>query len=199
MTPDDPRHGTEAGCREHYRYGQSACPPCLEAHRRANIMRQLYPHKRSSLGAQRRIQALQAIGYGRHRIAREIGYSNGGALTYLMRSETMLTSTFDRIREAYERLSMTVPAGRGPERARSWAKRHGYAPPLAWDDIDTDLEPYREPTQWHPKRHTWKREDLLAEWAHLRSFGVAPEQAARQLGVTLEAVDRAEARARGAA
>ena len=31
---------------------------------------------------------------------------------------------------------MTKPQGPGANRARTWAKRHGFAPPLAWDDID---------------------------------------------------------------
>lgn len=141
MSPDDPRHGTEAGCREHYRRSTTPCAPCLEAHRRANIMRRLYPHKVTTLGARRRVQALQAIGYSRDRIAAELGYTSGGALTYIMQADTMLVTTATRIGNVYDRLSMTVPRGAGPSRARTWARRYGYAPPLAWDDIDTDLAP----------------------------------------------------------
>jgi hypothetical protein len=140
MLPDDRRHGTEAGCREHYRQGTKPCPPCLNAHRIANNLRELYPSKTSALGSQRRIQALQALGYGRHRIAVELGYNNGGALTYLMQADTLLVVTATRIREVYDRLSMTIPQGVGPTRARTWARRHGHAPPLAWDDIDNPDE-----------------------------------------------------------
>lgn len=136
MSPEDPRHGTEAGCKAHYRSGERPCDPCLDAHRRRNIMRRLYPHKRPSIGSQRRIRALQAIGYGRDRIAKEIGWNDGGAMTHLLRSESLLATTAERISDVYERLSMTVPEGAGPSRARTWARRHGYAPPLAWDDID---------------------------------------------------------------
>ena len=141
MDPLDKRHGTEAGCREHYRQGEKPCAPCLNAHRIKNNLRELYPHKVSALGSQRRIQALQAIGYGRHRIAVEMGYNNGGALTYLMQADTLLVATAAKIAEVYDRLSMTIPQGVGPTRARTWAKKHGYAPPLAWDDIDRDERP----------------------------------------------------------
>lgn len=140
MRLDDPRHGTEAGCREHYRQGERPCPPCLDAHRRRNIMRQLYPHKRPAIGSQRRIRALQAIGHGRQRIAEEIGWTDAGAMTYLMQADTLLATTAERIAEVYERLSMIVPEGAGPARARTWARRNGYAPPLAWNNIDDPEE-----------------------------------------------------------
>lgn len=149
MRADDPRHGTEAGCREHYRQGVEPCAPCLRAHRIANTLRRLYPHKTSALGSQRRIQALQAIGYSRDRIAHELGYSDGGAITYLMKADTMLIVTASRIREVYDRLSMHIPQGAGATRARTWAKRHGYPPPLAWDNID---DPDERPTPGYEPR-----------------------------------------------
>lgn len=34
MSPDDPRHGTEAGYRAHYTHLEKPCPPCREAGRR---------------------------------------------------------------------------------------------------------------------------------------------------------------------
>ncbi len=140
MKADDPRHGTERGYTAHRRAGSHPCDACKEAHRRRNIERQLRPPKVPALGSQRRIQALQAIGWGRDRIAAELGYTNAGALTYLMRATTMYKTTADRIADVYDRLSMTVPVGIGPKRARTWARRHGYAPPLAWDDIDNPAE-----------------------------------------------------------
>ena len=145
MTPEDPRHGTGAGTTAHRRAGQTPCGPCMEAHRRNNIVRQLYPPKVPTLGSQRRVQALQALGHSRSRIAHEMGYADNGAIGYLMKptTTTMLAVTAARIAEAYERLSMIVPTGPHADRARTWAKRHGYAPPLAWDDID---DPHEEPS-----------------------------------------------------
>lgn len=191
MSPDDPRHGTEAGCREHYRQSVPPCSPCLDAHRKANIVRQLRPHKVSALGPQRRIRALQALGWGRDKIAAELGYSNGGSIAYLMRSETMLVATANRIAEVYDRLSMIVPVGAGPDRARTWAKRHGFAPPLAWDDIDDPSE--------RPNLGEERRRDLLAEWRWLEAAGESIHQAARQLGVSVEAIEKAVEREKRAA
>lgn len=153
MTPDDPRHGTEPGHTQHYRDGEKSCPTCLEAHRKAQIIRRLYPHKTSALGTQRRIQALQALGHSRQRIAEEMGYGDLGALTRVMRCDTILIRTAKRAAEAYDRLSMVVPQGGGPERARTWARRHGFAPPLAWDNIDDPDERPMRGVDRHGRSH----------------------------------------------
>lgn len=182
MRADDPRHGTEAGCREHYRHKQKPCDPCLEAHRRRNIMRRLYPHKRPSLGSRRRIQALQAIGYGRDRIARELGYRNGGSIAYLMKSDSLLAGTAERISDTYERLCMTVPQGVGPSRARTWAKRHGFIPPLAWTDID---DPDEVPDGWQ-----YVPADRATAIRELAAQGENATHIARRLEMTRSALER---------
>jgi hypothetical protein len=47
-------------------------------------------------------------------------------------------------------------------------------------------------------RRTWRRDDLLEEWAMLRSSGSTRDEAADRLGMTLTAFDRALQRARAA-
>lgn len=141
MTPDDPRHGTVAGHIAHQREGGNYCQPCITAKARYDKRRKWdAANGRSytvpSLGARRRVQALQALGWSRQRIAEEAGWTSSGALRYVTRSDTMTRATFDRILAAYERLCMMRPDDMGADRARTWAKRHGYAPPLAWTDID---------------------------------------------------------------
>ena len=182
MKPDDPRHGTEAGCREHYRHGQKPCEPCLEAHRRRNIMRQLYPHKCPAIGSQRRIRALQALGHSRLQIARELGYSDNGSIAYIMRADTMLVVTAERIAEVYDRLCMTVPQGVGANRARTWARRYGYAPPLAWNDID---DPDEIPSGW--QRQGADRGESLREMAEL---GLGITEAARRIGISAKSLQK---------
>jgi hypothetical protein len=147
MSPDDPRHGSDAGYVAENRAKIPTCAACKEAHRRKNVMRQLRPHKVSVTGSRRRIQALQRLGYSRDRIAHEMGYTDQGALTYIMHpnTKTMLVVTAAKIARVYDKLSMTVPTGRGATRARTWAIRNGYAPPLAWDDIDNDPRPVSAP------------------------------------------------------
>lgn len=141
MNPDDPRHGTDAGYSAHLRAKTPTCAECREAHRRENILRQLHPNRKVlAIGSRRRIQALQRLGYSRERIAHEIGYTDQGSLTYIMRADTvtMLAATADRITAVYERLSMVMPTGPGVSRARTWATRFGYAPPLAWNEGEID-------------------------------------------------------------
>jgi hypothetical protein len=115
---------------------------------RGQKLRRLYPSKVPSIGSQRRIQALQAIGYSRSFIAKEIGYTDQGAMTYLMRSKTMLKVTAEKIAEVYDRLSMTIPNAKGANSARSWARKHGYAPPLAWDEGSIDDPAAKPHSKW---------------------------------------------------
>lgn len=144
MSPRDARHGTDAGYMAHKRADTDPCEACRHGHMVAQKHRRYYgPRKVSALGSQRRIKALQALGWSKKAIAQEIGYSNNGAIAYLMRAETMLPETAAKIAAVYNRLHMTVPQGPGPERARTWARRQGFSPPLAWDDIDNDPAPRR--------------------------------------------------------
>jgi hypothetical protein len=144
MTPDDPRHGTDRGHATHMRTSTPPCKPCRAAHTRMNKLRKLYPerYKRApAIGSRRRLQALQALGYGRTRLATELGYVNAGAIAYLMsnKSQTVTQAVDRRVREVYDRLSMLPPpTGAGPTRARTWARRRGFAVPLAWDDNTID-------------------------------------------------------------
>lgn len=138
MLPDDERHGSERGHRAHRRAGQQPCDPCARARMRAQKARRMEGQKRkvSTVGSRRRVQALQALGWSRQIIARELGYTDNGAIAYLMTADSMLTVTAARIADVYDRLSRTEPTGVGASRARTWASRHGYAPPTAWLNID---------------------------------------------------------------
>ena len=133
MTPDDPRHGSTAGwaagCRQD-------C--CLAA--KARYDKRSY-HERShgitrsidNTGFIRRIRALQAMGWSFNDIAQRIGIPRT-CLTAKTRNHTRVyVSTFRRMVAVYDELSM-IP---GPSiRSINAAKRNGWAPPLAWDDID---------------------------------------------------------------
>lgn len=142
MSPDDPRHGTPAGYAAEIRARVGTCPDCREAKRRSNIMLALYPSSVPVIGTRRRIQALQALGWSRAEIARRMGYGGqGGELRAIMAtSSTVNRATAAKVEAVYAELSMTRPTGQGAARARTRAARHGYAPPLAWDDIDDPNE-----------------------------------------------------------
>lgn len=143
MSPDDPRHGTRAGYYAHRRDGETACADCKRAAARTEAMRQLakmegQPTSHHAFQVSRRIQGLIALGWTQTQIAEHAGMSPG-YVQYLERAVTFRVkrSTFERIRDTYEALCMTVPGDSyGATRARARAKRRHYAAPLAWDDID---------------------------------------------------------------
>lgn len=97
-------------------------------------------------GAARRVQALVALGWSQARVSIELEYRSPSQLTALAlgRLEVM-TARHDReVRAVYDRLSMQLPPQTNQRerisvsRARAYAKRRGWLPPLAWDDGDLD-------------------------------------------------------------
>ena len=197
IAADDPRHGTSAGyiagCR-------SEC--CWRAKQRYDKVRRLELlttgryRTVSNVGSIRRIQALQYLGWSVPKIAEHVGISDRH-LYNLHRHPTIYTSTAAAIAAAYERLAMQFP----PEtttgerisavRARNHARRNGWLPPLAWDDID-DID---EQPQIGRDRRVYRSAELAAEWDHLRRCGVSIDTAARQLGVSVGAIEKAVERA----
>lgn len=147
MSGDDPRHGTNAGYMAHRQAGQAACDACKAGRalyqRRRDYDTQLgRPRTVPSRGAQRRVRALQRLGWSLRMIANEAGWNHAEDLHYLLRNPSCNRRTWERIAETYERLSMTLPPHcSATARARNRAERLGYAPPLAWDDIDRDERP----------------------------------------------------------
>lgn len=85
----------------------------------------------------------------------------------------------------------------GVTRSRNIAIRKGYAPPLAWNNID---DPNELPSTTR-ERTNYLADDLISEVEFLTSFGESIEQAARQLGVSVQAIEKAGERVanRGAA
>lgn len=266
MSPDDPRHGTEAGNEQHARDGEQSCAPCAEAKLIASRRRtkrktqgyrytapagrawdrvqrwrlggasiddicehaQLEPatvyrllHKGrdqivyartfaavmrapegmplTTIGATRRVRALQRLGYSVERITAEAGVNHDTILD--AREERVFIARRVRasIAAAYDRLHMTIPTGEtrqyraGITRSRNYAEKRGWPPPMAYDDIDDAAE---VPKGIEQQRTTWSRDDLAAEFEHLSSAGVSPHFAARQLGVSPKAIEKAIERAR---
>lgn len=188
----DPRHGTSRGYSAHKRARTEPCQPCRKA--AADYERQRFYDAHlgrqrlvDATGSKRRIRALQAIGWPTRLICAELGYTHRDALAPLLYDAEWITrSRAVKIAELYERLCMTP----GPSNiTRIRALRAGFAPPLAWDDIDRDEHPTG-------MRDHEARRDLLAEWDELRDAGESIDQAAIRLGVTVGAIERAEFRAK---
>lgn len=154
MLPDDPRHGQRRGYYAHRAAGEEACKPCKRA---AAAMEQSYvlariqgrPLRVPALGTKRRMRALQALGWTLTEIAAQMGSERSRVEKWCSEEKHYVyASTAQRVAEVYDRLSMIVPEGPWATRTRNHARKQGYAPPLAYDDIDNDPEPtgweYRE-------------------------------------------------------
>ncbi|MCW2757010.1 MAG: hypothetical protein JWO46_756 [Nocardioidaceae bacterium] len=156
MTPDDPRHGTNAGywagCRE-------AC--CRRANARyAKGIRYDRLHGGRSvpaLGSQRRIQALAALGWSYTEIAAAAGMTHRNHIRRIVVGQKgrpcryLSRKTAAAIAAAFDKLSMTIPDQRLSGRTRAWARRQGWAPPLAWDDDTIDDPTVRPAGPWRPR------------------------------------------------
>ena len=148
----------------------------------------------SLLGARRRLQALAVLGWSLPEIAKLAGIHqhNLGEIRNGNRKHYCRAGVADRIAAAYDELHMRLPEpGRGPTWTRQYAARHGWVPPLAWDDIDN---PDEKPAG--TSRKTYRSAELVAEWEHLRRAGVPIHEAARRLGRTPDAIEQAVLRVR---
>lgn len=97
-------------------------------------------------GAHRRLQALVVLGWSQAKLAArlDVGRSNFGTM---MAGEQITVATARRITALYEQLWNSAPPESthrdkiAASRARNLARARGWAPPLAWDDIDNDEAP----------------------------------------------------------
>jgi len=146
LSPDDPRHGStrgfHAGCRE------SCCRRAIARYEKEGRLARLNGGRAvPALGAQRRIQALMALGWTSENIRLAAGWNHRNSIQRILHGQkgrpcTWLTkATAETITKVYDQLSMRLPEmDRYHRRAASIARSKGYVPPLAWDDIDNPDE-----------------------------------------------------------
>lgn len=146
MSPDDTRHGTWAGyqigCRD------ECCTTGARNYQKARIVdaHRGRPRTISSLGTRRRIEALACLGWSGYDIAVRLGHGKEWLRQVYIRDQ-IHRRTAERIAATYDELCMRLPPvdtanrRRMVSRTRRRAARKGWAPPLAWDDIDHDPEP----------------------------------------------------------
>lgn len=143
MSPDDPRHGSVAGYSAHRKAGEPTCRPCKDAVARyqADREKRRYlgdPHRSDAQPIVRRLRALYALGWTAEHIAKAGGWSRAESVHRLAQVKYVTSPTREKVYRAYAALS----GKRGPSDAtRARAVAAGYAPPLAWDDIDRDTAP----------------------------------------------------------
>jgi hypothetical protein len=188
-----------AGCPLHFHDTYSAggkgcvCPKAVAAHyRRSQLFRAgLIPSRKiDPQGTVRRVRALIALGWSPASIGAEVGLSGPRihGLATVPRSY-VLQMTADRVAAVYSRLCMTPGTSL---RSKNAAKRNGWVPPLAWDDIDHDEHPVVMAIQ----RGRGRTNQLsVEEIRHLRGYGMSAFDIADKLGVKVESLERAAHRA----
>lgn len=193
MSEFDKRHGTSAGyvagCR------QECCRTAIADWTRHYRTRQYLqgPLTIDGTGTRRRIRALMALGWSTTLLDAELGRKRTYTAAVVSAEGPVRRSTADEYAALYDRLCMTMPPTatrydkQRASRVRNLAGRNGWLSPLAWDDID---DPSERP---HVGRdHTYyTAAELVAEWHWLRAAGESIDQAARQLGVTVGAIEKA--------
>ena len=146
MPPSTPiTHGTWAG------YNLGCREDCCREAARLYQKRRVYDLKRGlsrkvdCTGLRRRIQALNDLGWSNYAIAARAGVGREQIRQWCMRPRVYRTS-YEKVSKVYDELSMTLPPERtrfermDVTRTRNRARRLGFAPPLAWDNIDDPNE-----------------------------------------------------------
>lgn len=134
--------GTNAAYNRHVVHKTPVCDACRKAHMeyRAEHRKRQYLNRGNLMmdgtGTVRRLQALMRMGWRGKDIA-EIAFPESGNgsrwVSAVMAQKTVQPKTYWAVRRAYDQLSH-LP---GPSReTKKRALMKGFAPPLAWDDID---------------------------------------------------------------
>lgn len=153
-----------------------------------------------AVGTQRRLQALVAIGWPQARLADRMGMLPGNFGRVISGPDLVRVSTARRAAALYDELWSAPPAEttavqrQAATRARNHARRHGWAPPLAWDDDAID-DPTARPTVDVADPRPGRVLLDLGEVEHLAEAGAHLTEIALRLGVTVHTIHRARRRA----
>lgn len=101
----------------------------------------------SARGTHRRVQALVARGWSQSRICARLGIERGNFWRVMMQADQVTVRVHKATAALYDELWDQEPP-RSEHRDKiaytrtiKYARKRRWLPPLAWDDIDTDLEP----------------------------------------------------------
>ena len=142
-----------------------------------------------AVGATRRLQGLVAMGYQIGPLAAGCKVHRNTIMRLLNNEMPMVNpSTAQRIAEGSHRL-MRRPGG--SEIAARRARRKGWAPLAAWDDIDDPkCRPSRGPTRSSGDR----RREVVEDTAELIAQRIPREEIARRMGLTWDSILQNHAR-----
>ena len=150
VCPPDHKHAENGNC---YAIHKCRCESCMRRSARYAMWRRRMIKRGHSLmlddarGVHRRLQALIALGWSPRQIGEQAGFGRNWVTQVLIRSTTTM-KVVQRVQVAYDALR-----GHRPPQDTGYQKRtvrqmldlaeaNGWVPPVAWDDIDRDEEPW---------------------------------------------------------
>jgi len=98
-------------------------------------------------GTHRRIQALVAMGWSQSKLADRLGMEISNFQTMLYKQQAVSAGRHRQVEALFNQLWNMAPAHdawhdkAAYSRTLNFAKAHRWLPPMAWDDIDNDVEP----------------------------------------------------------
>ncbi|MHA7145465.1 hypothetical protein ACX80U_12180 [Arthrobacter sp. TmT3-37] len=155
-------------------------------------------HLVPAIGTVRRLQALVCLGYSITRLGNRISMT-GSNTTKVMQQDEVTARTALAVRALYDELwNKPAPCSdqrsrQSASRARNYARRNGFAPPLAWDDETID-DPAAKPEGITPTKLT-TRAHRMEDLEHLLETGTGYAEILTRLGMTRSALDQAIHRA----
>lgn len=156
--------------------------------RYAKLHRNGYRLSVPALGCQRRLQALQAIGYSWRQLEEITGLSRPclRSLAHGKYTRIRARTTAKPIIEAYRTLCVQ-PLHNTPSasKVRGYARMKGWAPPMAWDDID---DPNDQPKGVEGGGQL--TEDEVRQIRRLYAEGVPQVEISRRYGFSRSTVSR---------
>lgn len=142
-------------------------------------------------GTRRRLEALGRMGWSGVALANRLGITEQ-ALSKFRTHPTVTARVARRIRDLYDEL---WDQQGGASKAQKWAERHGWAPPLAWDDETID-DPRTQPYVGVDDRPHGEK-ITLDDIEDCASWGLDRRGAARRLGVEASTIEKRCAPDRG--
>lgn len=140
------------------------------------------PAEVPAVGSIRRLRALVSIGYDAQELLQELGLGERAGWALLAGiTRVVEAGTARRIAAAFEERQMRAGSC---EVCRGEAARHGWAPPLAWDEHSID-NPAAEPDRGQRRQVFF--DELYAE---LREMGLHQEAIAARMGITIDSLNR---------
>jgi hypothetical protein len=154
---------------------------------------------RSAAGTRRRLQALAVMGHSTAELAARMEMP-AGVVRRLQRGNraTVPAAIANAAVALYDQLWDV--RGTSHPAVRAMAERHGWVPPLGWDDdneaghgIDDQAAVAAD---WKPRRHTRPLADRIEDFAEVLADGYTPKQAAWRLGIPRSTLHKLQSQTR---